>query len=238
MLDPSFLDAIKGFEGFAPVAAWDYRQNTNGYGTRALYPGEPIDRDTAEQRFQAEIAKAAAHVDAVVPNAPQGAREALVSLTFNAGPGWSNSGLGQLVKAGDWQAAAERLQQYNKVGGEVNPGLVKRRAAEAQWFNAAPLGGAPQPTQSQVGLTQPAPAKPAISAQNGPPNAVTPNPILGYGQPPNNEQAASLEAQPKPVDPVLDEIAQLLPPKMLGGITRRPADFRKLTALIRSIRQG
>lgn len=226
MLDPSYLDAIKEFEGFAPVAAWDYRQNTNGYGTRALYPGEPIDRDTAEQRFQAEIAKAAAHVDAVAPNAPQGAREALVSLTFNAGPGWSNSGLGQLVKAGDWQAAAERLQQYNKAGGEVNPGLVKRRAAEAQWFNAAPLGGAPQPMQ---------PAKPAILAQNGPPS-VLPQPMLGYGQPPNNAQAASLEAQPEPRDPALDEIAQLLPPKMLGGAYRRPADFRKLTALIRSIR--
>src|SRR4051812_1818457 len=122
-LDPQYADAIKGFEGFAPQAQWDYKQNSNGYGTKAQYPGEVIDRDTAEQRFQAEIAKAQAHVESVAPNAPPGVKAALTSLTYNAGPGWASSGLGDLVRSGDYAGAAERFQQYNKAGGEVNPGL-------------------------------------------------------------------------------------------------------------------
>lgn len=167
-LDPQYSDAIKGFEGYAPQAQWDYKQNSNGYGTKALYPGETIDRDTAEQRFQTEIEKAQAHVESVAPNAPPGVKAALTSLTYNAGPGWSQSGLGDLVRAGDWQGAAERFQQYNKAGGQVNPGLVTRRGKEAAWFNQAPagesnpaqaasappmsiapMGGAPAPVQSQ-----------------------------------------------------------------------------------------
>lgn len=128
------------------------------------------------------------------------------------------------------------------------------------------LGQQPSPLTSQVGPTFPGmpggygsiggvrfpvagpisaqqknhPTQVAVLAQNGPPIGVSANPMLGYGQPPNNVPAASPEAQPKPTDPDLDhdmvEIAQILPPNMLGGAYRRPADFRKLTALIRSIR--
>jgi len=152
-LDPQYLDAIKGFEGYAAQPAWDYKQNSSGYGTRAQAGDENIPPDQLkavhEQRYQAEIEKAAAHVDSVNPNLPAGARAALVSLTYNAGPGWSQSGLGELVKAGDLQGAATRLLEYNKAGGEVNPGLVARRQKEAAWFNQQP---------------QPAPASPAAPA--------------------------------------------------------------------------
>jgi lysozyme len=135
-LDQQYLDAIKQSEGFVPQASWDYKQYTNGYGTKAQYPGEIIDKATAEQRFNDAISQAEAHVNSVAPNAPPGVKAALTSLTFNAGPGWSQSGLGDLVRAGDWQGAQERFQQYNKAGGQVNPGLVKRRGAEAAWFNS------------------------------------------------------------------------------------------------------
>ena len=33
-LDPQYADAIKGFEGYAPQAQWDYKQHSNGYGTK------------------------------------------------------------------------------------------------------------------------------------------------------------------------------------------------------------
>lgn len=141
-LDPQYIDAIKGFEGYSPTASWDYKQNSNGYGTKAQYPGESIDEATANERFQAKIAEAEAHVNSVAPDAPPGVKAALTSLTYNAGPGWSSSGLGDLVRAGDWAAAAERFKQYNKAGGEVNPGLVARRGKEAAWFNPS------QPTQT------------------------------------------------------------------------------------------
>lgn len=212
-LDPSFLDAIKGFEGFSPQASWDYKQHSNGYGTRALYPGEKIDKDTAEARFQAEIAKAAAHVDQIAPTAPPGARAALVSLTYNAGPGWTTSGLGELVKAGDWNAASQRLTEYNKAGGQVNPGLVQRRATEAGWFNAHPLGGAPQ----MAARTVQASASPSMPAYPWSPGQQQ-QAASGYEQQPPMEAAPQFAAMP------------------MIGLPRKPPDFKRMMAMFKQAR--
>ena len=136
-----FIEGIKQSEGFAPRAAWDYKQFTSGYGTRANYPGEPIDRDTADQRFASEITKAAQVVDAVNPKLDTGTRAALTSLTFNAGGSWAHSALGERIRAGDIEGARNIFQQYNRAGGAVNPGLVARRSREAAWFGQdAPAG--------------------------------------------------------------------------------------------------
>jgi lysozyme len=148
MLDQPYLDAIRGFEGYSPDTKWDYKQNSSGYGTKAQ-PGDeniPPDQRKAvfEQRFSDEVGKAASSVDAFAPNLPPGARAALTSLTYNAGPGWQNSGLGEAVKAGDWNKAQDIFLQYNKAGGEVNPGLVARRQKEAAWFGAPMAPQAPQ----------------------------------------------------------------------------------------------
>src|SRR5512136_2836883 len=96
-LDQQYIDQIKNFEGYSPNAAWDYKQSSSGYGTKAQPGDENIPQDQLkaihEQRFNDEIRQAAAHVDNVNPNLPPGARAALISLTYNAGPGWSKSGL-------------------------------------------------------------------------------------------------------------------------------------------------
>jgi lysozyme len=63
MIDAVFLDKIKSFEGYTPVAKWDYAQFTNGYGTRARAPDEVITKAEAESRFRAEIGKAAQIVE-------------------------------------------------------------------------------------------------------------------------------------------------------------------------------
>lgn len=176
-LDPNLIAAVKGFEGFAPQASWDYKQYTNGYGTKATAPGETIDRDTAEQRLQAELLKAQAAASAVNPSAPPGVQNALTSLTFNAGPGWANSGLGDAVRAGDWDTARQHFVQYNKAGGQVNPGLVSRRAAEAAWFDAAPPApGAPL-------IAPQMPSQLAQSAQLAQPSAQSaqPSPLSAQG---------------------------------------------------------
>jgi len=155
-LDPEYLDAIKKSEGYSPDASWDYKQYSSGYGTKAQ-PGDeniPPDQRQAvyEQRFQDEISKAAASVDSFNPNLPPGVRAALTSLTYNAGPGWQQSGLGQAVKAGDWDKAQNIFLQYNHAGGNVDPGLTARRQREAAWF-----------TPQQAAQPQPAPASPAAS---------------------------------------------------------------------------
>jgi len=228
MLDQSYLDAIKGFEGFAPKASWDYKQHSNGYGTRALHPGEEIDKATAEQRFSGSIAKAAAHVDSVAPNAPPGVRAALTSLTYNAGPGWSSSGLGELVKAGDWQGAAERFQQYNKAGGEVNPGLVNRRTKEAAWFNAPPLAGAPAP-MAQAAMP---PIAPQQQRTPLPGNAFTPFAPQFFGGVPSQQA----QAQQTPIDPAAVQAPPDMTPMQMMGLPRRPQPYRFKSAARTSFR--
>ena len=97
-LDPSLVQSVKGFEGYSPKASWDYKQNSNGYGTRAQYPGEHIDQATADQRLNGELGKAQNVVEQFAPNAPPGVKRALTSLTYNAGEDWTRSGLGAAVR--------------------------------------------------------------------------------------------------------------------------------------------
>lgn len=178
-LDQSYLDAIKGFEGFSPKASWDYAQHSNGYGTKAAYPGETIDQATADQRFRAEIGNAASQVDTAFPQLPDGARAALTSLTYNAGPGWIKSGLGEAVRSGDWATARNHFLQYNRAGGQVLPGLASRRAQEAAWLTGAQ---SPQPATPQTaGLL----GASAMGAQSAPAGV----PLFAQSQQPDASQA-------------------------------------------------
>jgi lysozyme len=132
----SYLDAIKSFEGFTPKAQWDYAQFSNGYGTKALYAGEAISPEEAERRFAAEIAAARSIVEKHAAGWDEGTKAALTSLTFNAGSRWVTSGLGDAVRSQDIEAVRERFLQYTKAGGEVLPGLVRRRLAEFDWIGS------------------------------------------------------------------------------------------------------
>lgn len=134
MVDPSYLDAIKQFEGYTAEARWDYAQNSNGYGTRARFAGEVIDKAEADRRFSSEVQKAAEFVDKFAPNLDEGSKAALTSLTYNAGTAWSKSGLGEAVASGDLDKARSLFLQYNKAGGNVVDGLVQRRLQEVAWF--------------------------------------------------------------------------------------------------------
>ena len=225
-LDPQYLDAIKGFEGYAPNASWDYKQYSSGYGTKAQ-PGDeniPADQRKAvyEQRFQDEIAKAAASVDAFSPNLPPGVRAALTSLTYNAGPAWQQSGLGQAVKSGDFDAAKSIFLQYNKAGGEVNKGLVSRRAAESGWW-----GGSPQPAPvapaipSNGLLQQPAPA--GLLNQPAPMGLLTAPTAQPVSAQPAQQQEASSPSQ-----------MQMPQAPPIFYAPRRAPDMRALQAQLRS----
>lgn len=135
VLDSALVTAVKKFEGFAPKAKWDYKQYTNGYGTKALSADEVIDEPTAEKRLLAELSSAMAHVQAFAPNAPKGLQQALIDLTLNAGPGWEKEGLGTAVHGGDPTEIKKHLLQYTHAGGKVLDDLVKRREAEAGWID-------------------------------------------------------------------------------------------------------
>ena len=164
-MEARFLDAVKTFEGFASKSSWDYAQHTNGFGTRALYPGEQISVEEANRRFLAEIQEARKFVETHAQGWDEGTKAALTSLTFNAGTRWASSGLGEAVRNLDIDSVRSRFLEYTKAGGEVLPGLVKRRLAEVTWIGegvpSLPTPGA-QP--------QPLAPEPALAATDEPPS--------------------------------------------------------------------
>lgn len=175
-----YLDSIRGFEGYTPRAQWDYAQHSNGYGTRALYPGEMIDRTEAERRFQSEIAGARAIVERHAANADEGTKAALTSLTFNAGEKWTRDGLGDAVRRGDLDTMRALFLEYNKAGGKLLEGLAARRLAEAQWI------GNPQPGTQQVATKEvpmPSPAMVVAWPDRSATEGASERPAQGYVTP-------------------------------------------------------
>ncbi|QJP10448.1 lysozyme [Pseudomonas multiresinivorans] len=132
------VSLIKAFEGLRldayqdSVGVW-----TIGYGTtRGVKRGMTISKAEAERlltedigRFEPEIARL------VKVPLTQGQWDALTSFTYNLGAAnLESSTLLKLLNAKDYAGAAEQFPRWNKAGGKVLPGLVKRRAAEQAMF--------------------------------------------------------------------------------------------------------
>jgi GH24 family phage-related lysozyme (muramidase) len=133
-LSPDYVDQIRNLEGFNPNAYADGAQTSIGYGTKARFPGERIDKAEGDRRLSAELGNAAKYVDGLGIQMPAGTRAALTSLTYNAGPAWINSGLGAAVRNGDWDVAKQHMLQYAHSGGQFNQGLLNRRHQEVSWM--------------------------------------------------------------------------------------------------------
>jgi lysozyme len=62
--------------------------------------------------------------------------DALISATYNLGPGWlQRSQVRQKINRGDKKGAMENLLKFNKGGGKVLKGLDNRRKDEEALFN-------------------------------------------------------------------------------------------------------
>lgn len=129
------LALIKKFEGCrlqaykCPAGVW-----TIGYGhTRGVTKGQVISQVDAERMLREDIAPIERQVNALGINLRQGQFDALVSFIFNLGIGnFNHSTLRKRIfaKADDAIIAAE-FKKWNKAGGKVMPGLVRRREEEA-----------------------------------------------------------------------------------------------------------
>lgn len=91
-----------------------------------------------DDRLAADLARHAEDVSRAIGNAPttQNQFDALVSFHFNTGA----IGRATLTKkhiAGDYAGAKAEFALWNKAGGKVLSGLVRRRAAEASLYGAA-----------------------------------------------------------------------------------------------------
>lgn len=137
VVDPGLVNFIKNKEGFSAKPYWDYKQWTNGYGTKASGPNDVVTEPEALERLHTEIDAAYKHVVGKYPNIvfPPGELQALTDLTFNAGPGWEEESLGKQVAAQKIDSIKADILQYNHAGGQVLPGLTARREAEVSWFD-------------------------------------------------------------------------------------------------------
>jgi lysozyme len=157
---------IKHFEGCKltayrdPVGVW-----TIGYGlTTGALPGVSVGAGMTIAQEQADdylTQVLTRFSEKILPGFTRKPTEnqfgAFLSLAYNIGfGGFLKSTALRRFNAGDDQGAVEALQWFNKAGGKVLPGLVRRRAAEAALF----MRGAPQsdveaerPDQER-GLTQ------------------------------------------------------------------------------------
>jgi lysozyme len=133
------IDLLKLHEGLR-LAAYKCPAGvlTIGYGHTGadVTPGKTITQAEAEQLLRADVAWAEAAVGAELPSINQNQFDALVSFTYNVGAGaFKGSTLLRKAKinASDPAIRAE-FAKWQKGGGQVLPGLVKRRAAEADLY--------------------------------------------------------------------------------------------------------
>lgn len=129
----SGLDFIKGHEGYTPTSKWDYKQYSVGYGTKGM-PGESISKEEAERRLIEETVTVGSWLDKnVTVPLTENERDALISFGFNLGTDDLELLLPD-INAGRKDVVARRMRSFNRAGGEVLSGLVRRRNEEAALF--------------------------------------------------------------------------------------------------------
>jgi lysozyme len=112
---------------------------TIGYGhTKDVHPGMFCTVAQAEQWLAEDIQWASDEVNKCVYVAlSQGEFDALVDFTFNLGSSnFYHSSLLRLVNLGNLAAAANEFARWDRAGGKVVAGLLRRRLAEEGEFNA------------------------------------------------------------------------------------------------------
>jgi len=132
-------DLLKFFEGCELVAYQDsVGVWTIGYGhTKGVTPGMTITQEEAEQMLESELTEYEGYVEKYVTvPLTQNQFDALVVWVYNLGPtNFRNSTLLKELNSGNYNAAGTEIKRWNKAGGKVLAGLVKRREAEAELFN-------------------------------------------------------------------------------------------------------
>lgn len=138
------LELIKTYEGFSaksykcPAGVW-----TIGYGTtkvkgRAVTEGQRCTKEDAEQYLCDDLQVFAQAVKRFVKvPITDNQFAALLSFTYNLGAGaLEGSTLLKRLNEGKYATAQAEFYKWIRAAGKVLPGLVKRRAAEAELFGA------------------------------------------------------------------------------------------------------
>ena len=132
------LSLIKKFEG-CEYNAYKCAANvwTIGYGhTADVKEGDLVTQQQADKLLEEDISIFEEIVDeSVTVPLHQNQFDALVSWTFNLGGGNLNaSSMLKVLNKGDYEDVPAQIKRWNKAGGKVLEGLVRRREAEALLF--------------------------------------------------------------------------------------------------------
>ena len=132
------LSLIKKFEGLeleaykCAAGVW-----TLGYGhTAGVQEGDVWSEEQANEQLKIDMHIYADYInDQVTCPLSQNQFDALVSWVFNLGPtNLRNSTLLKRLNAGDYADVPNQIKRWNKAGGKVLEGLIRRREAEALLF--------------------------------------------------------------------------------------------------------
>ena len=147
---PRGVALIKKFEGLARVqedgsivsypdpgtggAPWTIGWGATGPG---IGPGTIWTREQADRRLAADIDRHAADVSRAIGHTrtSQGQFDALVSFHYNTGA-IHRATLTRHHVAGNYEAASREFARWNKAGGLVLRGLIRRRAEEARLYRS------------------------------------------------------------------------------------------------------
>ena len=138
MISQEGIELIKSFEGCrltAYKAVPTEKYWTIGYGHYGsdVKPNMVISKDQAERFLIEDLKRYEGYVEKTGLNLNQHQHDALVSFTYNCGYG----NLKKLIANRTISEIGEALLLYNKSGGRVLNGLVRRRAAEKALFEKA-----------------------------------------------------------------------------------------------------
>ena len=129
---------IKKFEGCKLEAYLDAVDvPTIAYGrTKEVQMGDTCTQQQAEDWLEEELVEYEGYVEkAVTVPLEQNQFDALVSWTYNLGPSNLNKSTAlKLLNMSEYDGVPAQLKRWNKAGGKVLDGLVRRREAEALLF--------------------------------------------------------------------------------------------------------
>jgi lysozyme len=136
------VNLIKSFEGFSgrpyqdSVGVWTIGYgHTEGVTANSAHLTEP----QASALLAKDLNKTyVPYVTALRLPLNQNQLDALTSFVYNVGPGGvaSSTQVGRALRAHKWVTAADHLLDWDKAGGNVLPGLRRRRLAERRLFLA------------------------------------------------------------------------------------------------------
>jgi lysozyme len=129
---------IKKFEGLE-LDSYQCSANvwTLGYGhTQGVAEGDSCSEKEAEIILVNDLKEFETYVNALVDvELDQNQFDALVAWTFNLGPtNLRTSTLLKKLNAGDYNDVPSEIKRWNRAGGQVLDGLIRRREAEALLF--------------------------------------------------------------------------------------------------------